>query len=366
MKLQYAGRRRPGERSPPSVRQSRIACEGGPANVYSCGSEHGTSTEPPGRGRRYARSSSLLIADCSANNAGERPSRRTYHASRGHGTEYGAAYSGPWVQPLTHVLWIGGPPGSGKTAVATRIARRHGVRWYGADTRTWAHRDRAIRERHPAALRWEAMTPEERWESATPDEMLALSLHIERGPMIVDDLRRLPTSPLIVAEGSPISPRLVSAGLAARSRSAWLIPSPAFRRKRLAERGLPRGPLELYALVAQVIEREARAQDVPMVLVDDRRGIGATVAAVERLFADALAEGPCAATLAERRGLLREANEAIVAQVHGYYARPWAEGDPDRVARAFLCECGDRSCEAEVEVRVGVAAAAPVLFAGHG
>ncbi len=32
------------------------------------------------------------------------------------------------VQALRHVHWIGGPPGTGKTAVATRIARRHGLR----------------------------------------------------------------------------------------------------------------------------------------------------------------------------------------------------------------------------------------------
>lgn len=48
------------------------------------------------------------------------------------------------VQLLRQVLWIGGPPGTGKTAIATRIARRHGLRWYGADTRTWQHRDRAL------------------------------------------------------------------------------------------------------------------------------------------------------------------------------------------------------------------------------
>ena len=59
------------------------------------------------------------------------------------------------VQTLRHVLWIGGPPGGGKSSVATRIARRYGLRWYGADTRTWRHRDRALRagKRRPAAGR---------------------------------------------------------------------------------------------------------------------------------------------------------------------------------------------------------------------
>ncbi|MGH3103589.1 MAG: hypothetical protein ACRDN6_05775 [Gaiellaceae bacterium] len=57
------------------------------------------------------------------------------------------------MESLKHALWIGGAPGSGKTRIAKRIARRHGLRWYNADAHTWEHRDRAIRDRHAAALR---------------------------------------------------------------------------------------------------------------------------------------------------------------------------------------------------------------------
>lgn len=35
---------------------------------------------------------------------------------------------------LENVLWLGGPPGSGKTAVARPLARRHGLRF----ARPWA------------------------------------------------------------------------------------------------------------------------------------------------------------------------------------------------------------------------------------
>ncbi len=175
----------------------------------------------------------------------------------------------------------------------------------------------------------------------------------------------LPKSPLIVAEGSPLSPADLSAGVAERSRAAWLLPTPEFQRAQLEEREVPRGPRELYLVVAAEIEREAREHAVPILAVDGSRGIDETVEAVETLFAEALALGPRAESLVERRALLREANTAIVSQVRLYYSRPWADGDADVVVREFLCECGDPACEASMRLTVGAVSAAPALAPGH-
>lgn len=241
------------------------------------------------------------------------------------------------------MLWIGGPPGAGKTTVATRLARRHGLRWYCSDWRTWEHRDRAIRAGNPAAIRWEALTPDER-RNVPPAERLAMSLHRERGPMLVDDLLALPPVPLIVAEGSTVAPDFVSSGVADPSRAVWLVPSPR--------------PSDV---LAAEIEREVEKHAVPTLAVDRTRGIDAAVAAVEEHFALALAEGPRTKTPAERTALLRKANEAIVSQVRGYHARPWAEGEAESVLREFVCECGAPECDASVELPVGAVASAPAL-----
>lgn len=77
-----------------------------------------------------------------------------------------------------------------------------------------------------------------------------MSLHRERGRMIVDDLRELPASPLIVAEGTTVS----SLAAGDRARAVWLIASPEFQRAQLDQRGLEPGPTALYLLLAAEIE----------------------------------------------------------------------------------------------------------------
>jgi len=261
-------------------------------------------------------------------------------------------------------IWIGGPPGAGKTSVATRLARRHGLRWYGADTRTWAHRDRALAAGNPAARRFEELSPTERW-SRPSSELLELSLHRERLQMVLDDVRALPTSPLVIAEGSTVSPAALATSDADRTRALWLVPTAAFVDAQLETRNLGEGQLRLYRLLGEVIEREAAEHDAPVLRVDGTLSLDETVDVVEERFAAALAAGARAETREERRTLLREANAAIVAQVRGYWARPWADGDAEAVLHEFLCECGDPACTASVRSTVAAVAAAPALAPGH-
>lgn len=265
---------------------------------------------------------------------------------------------------LASVLWIGGPPGSGKTTVAQLIARRHGLRYYNADAHTWEHRDRAIKAGHPDAIRWEAMTSGQRW-SVPPAEMLAMSLHHERGPMIIDDLLALPASPLTIAEGTPVTPPVADAG----SRAVWLLPSAEVQRARLEERTLSPGVLELYRLLVREIETQVKQYGAQKLIVDGRRSVEGTVCEVEGLFAAALDEGPTATTDTERRHLLQYANRAIVSQYRAYFGRPWAPGDARTTVRAFACECGRDGCEEQVELAIADFPEPPdataVLAPGH-
>jgi hypothetical protein len=247
---------------------------------------------------------------------------------------------------LDHALWIGGPARSGKTTVARALARRHGLRLYSADTRTWEHRDRALAAGHPGAMRWEALTIEER-QRIVPDEIFELWIHWERGPMLVDDVRALPDAPMVVVEGTTV-PADRSPALWLSRPSAWP-DSPVFRR-----------------FAEEILERGER-HGVPLLL--NEGPLDETIAAVEQHFADALALGPRAQGLEERRALLREANEAIVRQVRGYFARPWAEGDGEAMVRDFICECDDPECRAVLEVSIAEfvrgSASGPLTAPGH-
>lgn len=255
------------------------------------------------------------------------------------------------------MLWIGGPPSSGKTSIATALARRYGLRLYSADTRTWLHRDRALAMGNAAAHRWESLTPAERWTQSSPAEMFAMSLHRERGEMVVHDVVSLPTRPLIIAEGSVVPAWVVSRGIAAPLQAAWLIPTEEFQDKVLAARHVVGGPADLYRSQRSAIEDEALEAGAPVLPVDGSRDVVAMTAAVERHFAAALAAGPRAGSIEERRALLREINEAIVGQVRGFYVRPWAEGVAGAVTRRFVCECGSPLCADDVQASVAVAAA---------
>jgi hypothetical protein len=101
------------------------------------------------------------------------------------------------------VVWVGGAPAAGKSTVARALARRYGLRLYAADTRTWVHRDRALARGILAARAFETLSPLERWQRPTA-ELVAMSLHRERGPMVLDDLAALPDRPLVVAEGTTL------------------------------------------------------------------------------------------------------------------------------------------------------------------
>jgi hypothetical protein len=247
------------------------------------------------------------------------------------------------------VIWIGGPTGAGKTTVTRRLAQRWGLRIYSSDNWTWVHRDRAIAAGVEAAIQFEQLTPDLR-AAASFEDRQAMWLVDQRAVMVVEDVRALPASPLVIAEGGVISPRLVDP-----ARAVWLHPTEAFQLRHRPAAWVGIG----YS------SDDAKGYGIPAVSVDGYRAISDIVEEVERALMEPLRIGPLASSPGERRELLRSANLDEVRQVHDGCARPWATADPDTQLRSFVCESGHHQCASDVEVPVALAAASPVIADGH-
>lgn len=139
---------------------------------------------------------------------------------------------------LRNVYWLGGGSGAGKSTIARRIAERHGLHVYATDDVMSDHAARSDPEDCPYLHAFLTMDMDERWLRRSPETMLE-TFHWYRGEgfdLVVEDLLDLPAEPVIV-EGFRLLPRLVAPLLGSRHHAVWLLPTPAFRRAALADRG---------------------------------------------------------------------------------------------------------------------------------
>jgi 2-phosphoglycerate kinase len=142
-------------------------------------------------------------------------------------------------EQLRHVYWVGGGSGAGKSTIGGRIAAGHGLRLYPTDDVMTDHARRTNPADSPFLGEFAAMDMDERWVNRSPQTMLD-TFHWFRGEgfdLIVDDLRRFPARPGVIAEGFRLLPHLVGPLLTGPEHAVWLIPTPAFRRAAFESRG---------------------------------------------------------------------------------------------------------------------------------
>jgi hypothetical protein len=203
---------------------------------------------------------------------------------------------------FSHVLWIGGSVCSGKTSAAKDLASRYGLRIYSFDGAEPFHIYRSVPERQPNLIRFMAMTMDERWVLRTPEAMAEHALVAwseERFPMVLDDLRHLPGSGAVIAEGAGLLPEKVAPLLTDNRCALWLVATPDCIRQGRAVRGDgvsqatsdPRRAFEnLVArdvLMAEHIRHEADRLGLPVISVDGD-SVPGIAAIIERHFASQL------------------------------------------------------------------------------
>lgn len=207
---------------------------------------------------------------------------------------------------LAHVLWIGGPPDSGKTSIARMLAEKYGLQVYHFDRHEPAHFARHDPTRHPAlhAAHPDRMTPEERWVAQTPEVMARATIAswTERFGMALDDLRVMPASPRIVAEGPGFFPECVAPLISDRRKAIWLVPAEAFKRESVARRGKPgarnetsdperatRNLIGRDLLMGEHVRKQARELGLTVYEVDGGMDLVGVAGLVEAHFAPWLA-----------------------------------------------------------------------------
>src|SRR5579862_4503079 len=142
----------------------------------------------------------------------------------------------------SHVLWIGGATGAGKTSISRALAYRHDLQLYNVDHRTYEHVERA------------AQTPDVSWDH--PPEVLAdrfIAYSRARFGLVLEDIATLPGSPGAIAEGPFLLPSLVPRGAVA----LYLVPTPERMAATAEERGQRSAVLARNLLLAERIRAEA-------------------------------------------------------------------------------------------------------------
>ncbi|RJQ83883.1 hypothetical protein [Amycolatopsis panacis] len=140
---------------------------------------------------------------------------------------------------LSHVYWLAGGSGAGKSTIARRLAARHGLQLYVTDDMMSDHASRCTPEDCPFLSEFQAMDMDQRWVDRSPETMLE-TFHWFRGEgfgLIVEDLLRLPREPGVIVEGFRLLPHLVKPLLATPGHAVWLLPTPEFRRTAIESRG---------------------------------------------------------------------------------------------------------------------------------
>jgi dephospho-CoA kinase len=244
---------------------------------------------------------------------------------------------------LSHVLWIGGGQGSGKSSVAWELSRRHGLQLYNVDHRMQAH----IARHRPHEFF--DLSLDGRWVEPDVHTMLRwfVETSADRMRIVLEDVAELADVPAAIVEGPQLFPSLVAPLLNAADQALVLVSPEADQRERLGARGPMAGasdPVQARAnsidrdvLITSRMEHEAAAFGIASLVVD--APLDVMVERAEEHFAHALARLPRGGDLAAAR---RAENDAIAVQVRLY--RESGLPARDYPPLVFSCECGEVGC----------------------
>jgi hypothetical protein len=193
---------------------------------------------------------------------------------------------------LAHVLWVGGTPCSGKTSVVNMLAEKYQLECYHCDEAFERHKQQIPIMRKVLAMSWDEI-----W--MRPLDVLVtdvMTIYQQEFQMVLDDLRTLPSSRPILAEGMALLPELVAPMLLDTRHAVWVVPTADFVHQHYLHRGswvqeilrqcadpeqAFRNWMERDIECGRVVTAEARQRGLPIIQVDGSEPIAGVAAAVE-------------------------------------------------------------------------------------
>ncbi|MGW5668651.1 hypothetical protein [Micromonospora sp. NPDC003776] len=193
---------------------------------------------------------------------------------------------------LSHVRWLGGGTGAGKSTLARALAERYDVLIYDGDRAERDYVTRCTPREHPHLWALLQAPPEQRWNGRSAREIFETmpSLHGETFGFVVEDLLALPAGRPVLVDDFRALPREVAPLLSWPEQAAFLLPTPEFRaealRTRFADPARARANwgdadhqealgrrLARDALWDAEIRQQALALRLPLVPIDGSRGV---------------------------------------------------------------------------------------------
>jgi hypothetical protein len=201
---------------------------------------------------------------------------------------------------LDHVRWIGGGTGASKTTIVHRLADESRLAVYSTDAAIRVHAARLGACAAPLLESFRRMSMDERWVLRDPAEMYRTFpwFHGEGFKLLVEDLRSLPVTGVVLVEGFRLQPDFVRPHLSDPNHAVWLIPTPEFRRAAFAARDRSeafwmrttdpgRAMANLLArdeIFTNELAADAASGGMRTLAVDGSRSLEATVATIARQF----------------------------------------------------------------------------------
>lgn len=197
------------------------------------------------------------------------------------------------------IYWIGGSACAGKSTLARHFAEENGYALYACDEHSAQHLQRITEEYQPAMYRVSRMDMNEVFLTRKIEEQLDTYIQYlqEDFQYVLSDVAGGEDCPIVV-EGNQLLPALVEPLLKRKEQAIWVIPTETFQRNQYSKREWIHGILQATenpersfdnwmrrdALFADYVEREAKARELKVLVVDGSRTLEQNYIEISRWF----------------------------------------------------------------------------------